>query len=330
MRANGRQKDCAHAENARVGACAQASQPTAIDTACTQAEQPQRAEKPSVKKRALDVLFALVLIAGICLLFYPLVSNAWNEWRANVLIGEYQQLVDETSETDAQTWLASADIYNQTLVGSTIPDAFSTHEESGASGYLAQLAFRADGMMGYINIPRIGQNLPIYHTTSESALSKGVGHLQGSALPVGGENTHCVLSAHRGLPSAALFTDLDQLAVGDRFFIHVLTRDMAYEIDWIQVVEPTQTDSLGIEAGEDLVTLVTCTPYGINSHRLLIRGHRVAYDALDELSEGETSTHSIFTQYWLWILIGLACAAIVVFALWRITRTRKEQVNSRR
>ena len=166
------------------------------------------------------------------------------------------------------------------------------------------------------------QNLPIYHTTSEEALEKGVGHLQGSGLPVGGESTHCVLSAHRGLPSASLFTDLDQLAEGDKFFIHVLDRTMAYQVDQILVVEPTQTESLSITSGEDLVTLVTCTPYGVNTHRLLVRGHRVPYDPADEATAD--ASQSIFTQYWLWILLGLATVALVLLALWLLTRKHKK------
>ena len=166
------------------------------------------------------------------------------------------------------------------------------------------------------------QNLPIYHTTSEEALEKGVGHLQSSGLPVGGESTHCVLSAHRGLPSASLFTDLDQLAEGDKFFIHVLDRTMAYQVDQILVVEPTQTESLSITSGEDLVTLVTCTPYGVNTHRLLVRGHRVPYDPADEATAD--ASQSIFTQYWLWILLGLATVALVLLALWLLTRKHKK------
>lgn len=149
-----------------------------------------------------------------------------------------------------------------------------------------------------------------------------MGHLQGSGLPAGGESTHCVLSAHRGLPSAALFTDLDQLAEGDKFFIYALDRTMAYQVDQILVVEPTQTESLSIAPGEDLVTLVTCTPYGVNTHRLLVRGHRVPYDPADEAADD--ASQSIFTQYWLWILLGLAVVALVLLTLWLLTRKHKK------
>ena len=265
------------------------------------------------------IVFALIFIAGLALLLRPAFSNAWNEWCHGQTISNYQEQVSQTSQEDTSHWFAMAEAYNKTLEGKGIPDAFAFHAEDENAEYAAQLSFRDDGMMGYINIPRIKQNLPIYHTTSEEALEKGVGHLQGSGLPVGGESTHCVLSAHRGLPSAALFTDLDQLSEGDKFFIHLLDRTMAYQVDQILVVGPTQTESLSITPGEDLVT---CTPYGVNTHRLLVRGHRVPYDPADEVAAD--ASQSIFTQYWLWILLGLAAVALVLLVLWRLTRKHKQ------
>ncbi len=291
-----------------------------------------RAGGPKHAKRSrggsvANFLFALVFVLGLALLLYPAFSNARNEWSHGRAIASYQQQASDTSEADSDRWLAAAEDYNKTLEGKGIPDAFAFHAEDEDANYKAQLAFRDDGMMGYINIPRIGQNLPIYHTTSEDSLKAGVGHLQGSALPVGGAGTHCVLSVHRGLSSAALFTDLDQLEIGDKFFIHVLDRSMAYEVDWIAVVEPTETESLAIQGYSDLVTLVTCTPYGVNTHRLLVQGHRVAYSPDDEALADVSQ--SIFTQYWLWILIGIAAVALVLSLLYLILRRRGAREDGR-
>ena len=160
---------------------------------------------------------------------------------------------------------------------------------------MSLLSQSSNGVMGFIKIPKINVSLPIYHTTEKSVLEKGVGHLRGSALPVGGRGTHCVLSAHRGLPSAALFTDLDLLSEGDRFFIYVLDRALAYEVDQILEVEPDETESLDVSEDGDFVTLVTCTPYGVNSHRLLVRGHRVEYTESD-VAEAKRTPSAPFTR----------------------------------
>ncbi len=275
------------------------------------------------RRRLTNIVAGLVFVAGLAILLYPLVADGWNSWRAAQLVSGYDERVAATSATDNgaaenEAWFSKADAYNASLPGKGIPDAFATHTEEESADYLAQLAFRGDGMMGYIQIPKIGQTLPIYHGTSEESLARGVGHLQGSALPVGGASTHCVLSAHRGLPSASLFTDLDKLGEGDHFYLHVLDRVLAYEVDQVLVVEPDQTESLEVVQGQDLVTLVTCTPYGVNSQRLLVRGHRVAYDA--EVAGAEESAGpawSIFTQYWLWVVGGLLAVALFAFLLWR-------------
>lgn len=296
----------------------------------SQSARDGRHAKPRARTRVFSTAAcALVFLVGLGLLLYPWLSNAWNSWRQANLVSSYDAAVQQMPTDDYASWFSAADVYNKTLVGQGIPDAFAFHSEDEDADYAAQLAFRDDGMMGHINIPRISQNLPIYHTTSEEVLAKGVGHLQGSALPVGGEGTHCVLSAHRGLPSAALFTDLNQLAVGDKFFIHVLDRSLAYEVDQISVVEPSQTESLEIEKGCDLVTLVTCTPYGVNSHRLLVRGHRVPYDAADENAATAQSSPSLFTSYWLWVACGLAVVAIVVGALAVLERKKRAKNRAR-
>lgn len=292
------------------------------------------------RRRATSIAAALVFAAGLAILLYPLVADCWNNWRQAQLVSSYDEQMagadssgsgDDSGSVGAEEWFARADAYNATLPGKGIPDAFASHSAAESTDYLSQLAFREDGMMGYIQIPRIGQTLPTYHGTSEAALAKGVGHLQGSALPVGGESTHCVLSAHRGLPSASLFTDLDKLAVGDHFYLHVLGRTLAYEVDQVLVVDPDQTLSLEVERGEDLVTLVTCTPYGVNTRRLLVRGHRVEYDAAVEQAEVAAGpAWSVFTQHWVWVVGGLAAVAAFVAVLARRRRKQDGRALARR
>ncbi len=270
------------------------------------------------------IALAVIFLLGLALLLYPLISSTWNEWRAAAILADYTEQVEQLSQDDTQDWLERARAYNESLVGKGIPDAFAIHSAEENSAYTGELAFRADGVMGSISIPRINVNLPIYHGTGTDVLTKGAGHLQGSALPVGGEGTHCVISAHRGLPSAAMFTDLDQLELGDHFYLSVLGQTIAYEVDKIEEVEPDETRSLAIEEGEDLCTLVTCTPYGVNTHRLLVRGHRVEYNEETKLAESTDTRASIFTKYWLWVVLGLAVVAAFTVWVWRRTRKREQ------
>ena len=186
-----------------------------------------------------------------------------------------------------------------------------------------------DEKMAYVEVPKINIKIPIFHTTSEEVLSKGAGHLEGSSLPVGGENTHSVISAHRGLPSASLFTDLDQLEDGDHFLIRVLDQTLCYEVDQIHIVEPENTSDLAVEPGQDLVTLLTCTPYAVNTKRLLVRGHRVPYEEETIEKEEKESPMSLYTNYLLWVVVGLAVTAVLIISLWqydkRYKRKRKEK-----
>lgn len=274
-----------------------------------------------------SIVLALIFLAGLSLLLYPLVSNQWNEWRSAALIGDYTEQVGELSQEDTQDWLERARAYNESLVGRGIPDAFAIHSAEENSEYAGELAFRADGMMGSISIPRIKVNLPIYHGTGTDVLAKGAGHLQGSALPVGGTGTHCVISAHRGLPSAAMFTDLDQLQIGDHFYLTVLGVKIAYEVDQIEEVEPDETRSLAADENQDLCTLVTCTPYGVNTRRLLVRGHRVEYSEEVERAEAADARGSIFTRYGLWAAAGLAVVA--AFSAWMWHRGRRDKQGER-
>ncbi len=214
----------------------------------------------------------LLLLAGVSLLLYPSLSDYWNSMHQTRAIASYAETVSQldTAQYD-EMWKAAQD-YNRSLAQRET--AFALTDEQKAA-YESLLDVSGLGVMGYIEIPEIDCSLPIYHGTEESVLQIAVGHLEWSSLPVGGEGTHCVLSGHRGLPSAKLFTNLDKLAVGDTFLLRVLDEVLTYEVDQILIVEPEQVDALGIVPGEDYCTLVTCTPYGINTHRLLVRGHRV-------------------------------------------------------
>lgn len=218
------------------------------------------------------VFLVLLLLAGVSLLLYPSLSDYWNSMHQTRAIASYAETVSQldTAQYD-EMWKAAQD-YNRSLAQRET--AFALTDEQKAA-YESLLDVSGLGVMGYIEIPGIDCSLPIYHGTEESVLQVAVGHLEWSSLPVGGEGTHCVLSGHRGLPSAKLFTNLDKLAVGDTFLLRVLDEVLTYEVDQILIVEPEQVDALGIVSGEDYCTLVTCTPYGINTHRLLVRGHRV-------------------------------------------------------
>ena len=231
-----------------------------------------------MKKKSSFVTAILIaaLLAGALLLLYPTVSDYWNSFHQSRAIASYaEQVADLDDTTYDQIW-ADARAYNETLDNST--SRFVMTEEQKKI-YEALLNIADNGVMGYIEIPKIKCNLPIYHGTDEAVLQIAIGHVQGSSLPAGGESTHCVLSGHRGLPSAKLFSDLDQLTEGDVFLLRVLDETLTYEVDQIRTVLPDELDDLAIEEGKEYCTLVTCTPYGINSHRLLVRGHRVETQA---------------------------------------------------
>lgn len=226
--------------------------------------------------RVMTLLLVLALLAGLFLLLYPTVSDYWNSLHQTRTITSYAENVAQLDHTEYDEMWAAAQRYNRTL--SKRENAFALTEEQKRE-YESLLNASGNGVMGIVEIPKIGCTLPIYHGTDDAVLQIAVGHLEWSSLPVGGEGTHCVLSGHRGLPSARLFTNLDQLAVGDRFLLRVLDETLTYEVDQILIVEPQEVAALGITEGGDSCTLVTCTPYGINTHRLLVRGHRVENDA---------------------------------------------------
>lgn len=224
-----------------------------------------------MKKNRSTIILILIFLVGLSVMLYPTVSDYINQKNQSRAVASYSEEVENLSDVDYQAYFDAADDYNRRLAET--PDAFYRPEE--VSGYTDTLDVSGTGIMGYITISKIGVELPIYHGTSDSVLQIAAGHLEGTSLPVGGASTHAVISAHRGLPSAKLFTNLDQLEVGDTFTITVLDRVLTYEVDKISIVLPTETDELKIAEGKDYVTLMTCTPYGINTHRLLVRGHRV-------------------------------------------------------
>ena len=220
----------------------------------------------------ITLLLILILLAGVSLLLYPTVSDYWNSFHQSRAIASYAEQVANIDDAQyEELWDAARD-YNQSLLHR--PNDFLLSDEQQEI-YKSLLDIGGNGIMGYIEIPMIDVMLPIYHGTKESVLQIAVGHLDWTSLPVGGAGSHCVVSGHRGLPSARLFTDLDKLKVGDVFMLHVLNEILTYEIDQILIVEPQDTDPLLIEPGKDLCTMITCTPYGINSHRMLVRGHRI-------------------------------------------------------
>ena len=224
------------------------------------------------KNSWVNFILILMLIIGLSLLLYPPVSNYWNSFTQTRAISSYSDAVAKMENEEYRIELEKAQAYNQTLLGRQNPYLLSDEQRTE---YNARLDITGSGIMGYIEIPCVNIMLPVYHGTSETILQVAVGHLDWSSLPAGGASTHCVLSGHRGLPSARLFTDLDKMAVGDYFVLHVLDQTLTYEVDQILVVEPQDTQALLIEEGKDLCTLVTCTPYGVNSHRMLVRGHRI-------------------------------------------------------
>ena len=229
-----------------------------------------------MKKQLPTVILILVFLAGLSLLLYPTVSDYWNSFHQSRAIASYAQAAAELDDDAYERMRADAIAYNARLAQNGQSLTLSPQEQAD---YEAQLDVTGTGIMAYIEIPKIKCSLPIYHGTNEAVLQIAVGHLAGSSLPVGGAGTHCVLSAHRGLPSAKLFTRLDELAEGDTFLLQTLGETLTYEVDQILIVEPQEVAALGITEGGDSCTLVTCTPYGINTHRLLVRGHRVENDA---------------------------------------------------
>lgn len=274
-----------------------------------------------MKKRLTTIIICILFLSGLSLLLYPFIANQWNNYRQKSLVSRYEEVVSQKEageEINYEAEWAKAKAYNEALLPSILPDSFAIAEATGVDEeYMECLNIADDGMIGVVEIPKISVNLPIYHTTEKTVLEKAVGHLEGSSLPVGGESTHSVVSAHRGLPSATLFTDLDKLKEGDHFLFHVLDDTLCYEVDQITVVTPKETNDLAVQEGEDLVTLLTCTPYGVNTDRLLVRGHRVPYIP-EEIEEAPVfGGASLHTNYLLWVIVGLTVTIVFILILRR-------------
>lgn len=238
--------------------------------------------KKKKRSKLATVLIFILLGIGLCVLLYPTFSNWWNQRRNASLITEYSNVMAQVDDETYAKMLADAREYNKQHKYNTFADVFNQDGEFDFKHpYDKLLNPTGNFIMGYAEIPKLGERLAIGHGTGDEILSKGLGHVEGSSLPVGGQSTHCVLAGHRGLPSAKILSDADQLKDGDKFFLYILDEILAYEIDQIEIVLPDNADFLQIEKGEDYVTLLTCTPYGVNSHRMLIRGHRIPYDPED-------------------------------------------------
>ena len=224
-----------------------------------------------MKKNKIGILLVVMLFVGVCGLLYPSVSQYWNSKTQTKAVENYREILDSLKSEDYDDFFQEAENYNVELNKLNFP----LNDYHNLKGYNDILNVSQTGIMGYVSIPKLGVELPLYHGISAEVLNKACGHVEGTSLPIGGENTHCVLSAHRGLPHAKLFTELDKMEVGDTFTITVIDRTVTYQVDQIKVVLPNETSDIQIAQGEDLCTLLTCTPYGINSHRLLVRGKRI-------------------------------------------------------
>lgn len=277
------------------------------------------------KRLLFDIIRILVLLIAFSVLLYPTISNYLYEKNSSRAVDNYDDTSEKLDEARRQAILQEAREYNARLVGGMgiAGDTFHTKEET-TSEYDQLLRMDVSGMMGYIIIPKIDVELPIYHTTSEAVLQSGIGHFPSSSLPVGGESTHSVLTGHRGLPSKILFTDLDKLVEGDVFYIKILGETFAYQVDQILTVLPEETDALQIEPDKDYVTLVTCTPYAVNTHRLLVRGVRIPYEEAVKQAADERITPELPFQVKMLILaVVILILIFIIYLIWKKVRKRK-------
>ena len=285
-----------------------------------------------MKRTLINLAFGCLFLVGFGILSYPTISDQWNSYRQSRLISTYEAAVAEMEPEDySREWEAAWEFNNTLEKNNLYGDAFGSSEGAITdTEYWKILNTAGDGVMGYLSIPKINIRLGVYHGTAEDVLQTGIGHLDGTKLPIGGESTHSVLAAHRGLPSARLFTDVDQLERGDRFYIHILDEILAYEVDQIlPMVDKDDMDTLSealqITEGEDYVTLFTCTPYGVNSHRLLVRGTRVPYEGEEEVASTpvDTMLKAVQNYYMLYLIMGLSVTLLVILIMKFIFRPRK-------
>lgn len=277
-------------------------------------------------KKRVSIFCIIVFLSGLGLLLYPFISNLINQHNATQVIDKYDDEIQNMNEEEIDVIKEAAKKYNEQL-----SNAVSIDEESGNDAISYVDISGENKVIGYIVIPKIDVNLPIYSGTSDAVLKKGVGHMSQTSYPLGGESTHCVLTGHRGLPSAVLFTDLNKLELGDEFYLHVMDEILAYRIDQIRVIEPNESVGLSIVPGEDYCTLATCTPYAINTHRLLVRGTRVEYTGERETGTNNQLQSGSFTKrivdVWPWLLIAFVVVALgetILFVL-MIRRKKKDR-----
>ena len=282
-------------------------------------------------KKIVKVFRGVEYPIAFSLILYPVVSNSVNQLHGTTIATDYEQEVSHLSENLENEMIEQAREYNKSLIGiSSFIDPFSDTEgiQTEDDVYNNLLKIDDTGMMGYIDIPKLDIVLPVYHGISEKVLQSGVGHLPNTSLPVGGESSHAVLSGHRGLANAKIFTDLNKMEVGDVFYIKVLHHTFAYQVDQILTVLPSETDALQIEKGKDYVTLVTCTPYAVNTHRLLVRGTRIPYEEAKKVDE-EVGLHRTIPFYMI-ILIGGIAAVVIIWIGTKIYSRRKEKVREQK
>ncbi len=294
-----------------------------------------------MKKHIASIFIGLIFLTGLSLLLYPTVSEYVNSKHQSRAVAAYGKAVEAIPEEDYNRDLEAGVSYYECLTRyHSLGEAVAMEQKRENDPYQSLLRVSGTDTMGVIRIPVIGVNLPIYHGTDEAVLQVGVGHYEGSSLPIGGESTHSILTGHRGLPSAKLFTDLDRLEVDDVFYIQTLGEILEYQIDQIQVVLPEETDSLAIESGQDYVTLITCTPYGVNSHRMLLRGTRIPYDGKDQEKQpkktasraeaagsSENQGRSPDTRQWILIAFAAFAAAILLGLLVPTGSGKKKQAK---
>jgi len=298
-----------------------------------------------VKQKITKFLVILLFIVGFLILAYPTISNEWNIYVQSTLINNYEDSLQNMSTDDYSAEWAAARAFNEGITENQIgTDAFSTGADGNAvtpteeflnSEYFSVLNINGDGIMGYLSIPKINLKLSIMHGTFDEYIQTAVGHMNGTALPIGGASTHSVIVGHRGLPSAELFTNIDQLEIGDKFYIHVLDETLAYEVDNIEQAIPaedidTLSDAMQVEQGKDYVTLFTCTPYGVNTHRLLVRGIRVEYLGEDEPPTGTEAVVETVKNYYLIIgIAGFILALIIILIIRHIFKKKDVEAEGR-
>lgn len=280
-------------------------------------------KRNKLKRRLKTFLLTILFLIGMGITFYPVVSKTWNQYRDSRLISDYEEAVRTIPEDRYESILREAREYNEQHLSNNIVDAFN--QDIGdyilTHPYDTLLNPTGNMIMGSVEIPKINVSLPIYHGIGSDVLEKGIGHIEGTSLPIGGANTHTVLAGHRGLPGRQLLTDLDQVDLNDFLYLKILNETLAYKVDQVTVVEPNETKGLAIETGQDLVTIVTCTPYGVNSHRLLVRGHRIPYveqekEIYEALNTPETGREERL------LMMGLGVFAILVIFMLLVQKLR--------